>query len=326
MSSETRRLAILTDKEIDDLYALPKFTDEERHLYFTLSAVEREAVDAVHTISVSIHLILQLGYFKAKRQFFVYEPESVLEDLQYIFDQHFPDSKFSALKTPSKPIRLEQWRTILKIFNFRLCDSHAKDELELKSQRLAMLSTQPIYILREARQSLTHQRIVAPGYRFMQEMIGRVVAAERKRITQLLERALTPSHIKHLDALLQADEGMYRISTFKHEANDFSYKELRREVERRKFFQALHAEWKNCKKGKFMIERDLKRHTIFIDFSKKPKAYAVLGLNSEIYEMIGDQPLPIMVETVLLPWFGKIIHDGIFVAQQVVFGPNCVFR
>ncbi|WP_457817482.1 hypothetical protein, partial [Staphylococcus aureus] len=36
------------------------------------------------------------------------------------------------------------------------------------------------------------------------------------------------------------DERLYRITALKHEAKDFSYKELRREVERRKFFQPLY--------------------------------------------------------------------------------------
>ena len=43
-----------------------------------------------------------------------------------------------------------------------------------------------------------------------------------------------------LEALLQADEGMYRISLLKHEPKDFSYGELRHEVERRTFFQQLY--------------------------------------------------------------------------------------
>ena len=40
---------------------------------------------------------------------------------------------------------------------------------------------------------------------------------------------------QQLEALLQADEGMYRISLLKHEPKDFSYGELRQEVERRTF-------------------------------------------------------------------------------------------
>ncbi|MFX5494163.1 DUF4158 domain-containing protein, partial [Acinetobacter baumannii] len=69
MSTESRRLSILSASEIDDLYAMPRFTDEERQLYFDLSEAERAAAGAIRTASVAVHLILQLGYFKAKRQF-----------------------------------------------------------------------------------------------------------------------------------------------------------------------------------------------------------------------------------------------------------------
>lgn len=240
MNINSYRLSILSAAEIDDLYSLPRFTEEDRHLYFELSVAEREAVTAVHTMSAAVHLTLQLGYFKAKRQFFVYEQEAVIEDLRYIMKLHFPERDFASIKTPSRPTRVEHQRIVLQLFNYRLCDSGAKAELECKAQRIAMLSTQPVYIFRELMQYLTQQRIVAPGYRFLQEMIGRMVQSERTRITQLLNKNMTPSTGKQLAMLLEADEGMYRISALKHEPKDFSYKELRREVERRKFFQPLH--------------------------------------------------------------------------------------
>ncbi len=44
MSSESRRLEILSAREITDLYGLPSFTDEERRLYFDLSPAEQTAV------------------------------------------------------------------------------------------------------------------------------------------------------------------------------------------------------------------------------------------------------------------------------------------
>lgn len=59
---------------------------------------------------------------------------------------------------------------------------------ELKAQRVAMLSTQPIYILRETLQYLTNQRLIAPGYTYLQDMVSRVVTGERRRITGLLEK------------------------------------------------------------------------------------------------------------------------------------------
>ena len=48
---------------------------DERHLYFDLSTAEREVVAEVRTVSVAVHLILQFGYFKAKRQFFSYQQD-----------------------------------------------------------------------------------------------------------------------------------------------------------------------------------------------------------------------------------------------------------
>jgi hypothetical protein len=55
---------------------------------------------------VAAHFVLQLGYFKAKQQFFVYEQEAVLKDLRHIVERHFPDKDLARVKMPSKPTRL----------------------------------------------------------------------------------------------------------------------------------------------------------------------------------------------------------------------------
>lgn len=218
---------------------MPLFSEEDRLLYFDLSAPEQVAVEA-RTVSVGIYLALELGYFKAKRQFFSFEQDDVLDDLHYLLERYFPDRTMDAIKLPSRPTRVANQQTILTLFDYRLCDSTAKAELEQKAQRIAALSTQPLYILRESLQHLTNQRVVAPQYTTLQDMIGRVVTHERHRVTRLLGESATPQLLQRLDALLQADEQMYRISALKREPKDFSHKELKREVERRKFFQPLH--------------------------------------------------------------------------------------
>ena len=240
MATDTRRLTILSSEEISSLYDLPRFSEDERPLYFDLSAAERDAVFRIHTTASAIHLALQLGYFKAKRRFFIYDPEIVADDLTYVVRHLFAGKEIASFKALSKPTRLEQQRIILQLFNYRLADQEAKSELEQKAQRFAMLSTQPIYIMREVLQYLENRRIVIPGYTFLQDMVGRAVTRERNRITDLLAQALSPATKDQLDALLQADEQVYRISALKREAKDFSYKELRQEVERRRFFQPLH--------------------------------------------------------------------------------------
>src|SRR5450830_1005239 len=198
MPANHHRLSILSTSEIDDLYGVPRFTGADRDLFFELSTPELAAVTAIRTVSVAAHLILQLGYFKAKRQFFAYERGETAQDLGHILNEHFPGTDFGAIKTPSRPIQAQLHQTILKLFDYRHCDGKAKIELEQRALRTARLTTLPLHILKESLQNLTHRRIVAPGYRFMHDMVGRVVAAERKRITQMLEQALTSPLQKRL--------------------------------------------------------------------------------------------------------------------------------
>jgi hypothetical protein len=173
------RLSILTAQEVDELYRLPRFTEADRRLYFDLSTAELKLVDDVVTLSVAVHLVLQLGYFKAKRQFFVYGLQAVVDDLEHILRRHFSARHLSEINPLSKPTRLEQQRAILKLFDYRSCDAGAKKELEGKAQRVAMLSAQPVFILREALQYLAQRRLVAPGYTYLQDMVGRTVSGER---------------------------------------------------------------------------------------------------------------------------------------------------
>ncbi|MBW8831149.1 MAG: Tn3 family transposase [Burkholderiales bacterium] len=238
-ASESHRLVILTPEEIEDMYGLPRFTEDDRQLYFELSAAETEAVE-FRTASVGADLVLELGYFKAKRQFFAFEPETVVDDLRHVLARHFAHRPATSIKPPSRNTRTAIQKTILELVGYRPWDGDARQALENKARRTAMLSTQPLYILREALQHLANERIVAPEYSTLQDMVGRAVTHERNRVAGLLEKAMTPPIEQALDALLQADEQMYRISALKHEPKDFSHKELKCEVERRKYFQPLH--------------------------------------------------------------------------------------
>jgi hypothetical protein len=67
------RLKILGGDEIDALYAHPRFTHEERVDHFALSPAEVAALEQLHSIKSKIFFILQLGYFKARHMFFIFD-------------------------------------------------------------------------------------------------------------------------------------------------------------------------------------------------------------------------------------------------------------
>jgi hypothetical protein len=67
--AEVKRLKILDEGEVAALFVRPGFTDEERQEYFSLTPVENAALKDL-AIKLRIYCILQLGYFRARQQFF----------------------------------------------------------------------------------------------------------------------------------------------------------------------------------------------------------------------------------------------------------------
>ena len=72
MAKNKKRIDLLSASEIEDLYLRPKFNDEERQLYFALDEKESVAAAYYSNERTRLYFILQLGYFKAKQQFFSY--------------------------------------------------------------------------------------------------------------------------------------------------------------------------------------------------------------------------------------------------------------
>ena len=81
------------------------------------------------------------------------------------------------------------------------------------------------------------------------------------------------------------------------------------------------AGWKKCRQGTYILERNLKKGSIFIS-ADDLEVYSVLGLFSAWDEMFDYRPIPVMLDAVLLPFRDKIITDGLVVPYNIVFGSS----
>lgn len=84
---------------------------------------------------------------------------------------------------------------------------------------------------------------------------------------------------------------------------------------------AVIASWRYRRAGSFYIMRALKKYTVFLSEDDPPRAYGVLGLSTPI-EVLAARSLPVLAQTVLLPFEGRIIYDGLLQWYAVVFGPG----
>lgn len=75
--------------------------------------------------------------------------------------------------------------------------------------------------------------------------------------------------------------------------------------------------WKNFVEGDFHIERFLKKYAVFIQGSE---VYGVLGFYQGFDELIHRSHLPLYIKTVLLPFKGNVVYDGLFQSYSIYFG------
>lgn len=82
-------------------------------------------------------------------------------------------------------------------------------------------------------------------------------------------------------------------------------------------YAEIVAGWKQCKPGRYILERHLKKGSVFIS-AEDGEVYMVKGLFSSWSEMLGEAP--VLLDAVLIPFRGSIISDGLVAPYQIYFG------
>ncbi len=224
-----QRLRIISQNEIDGLYGIPCFSDEERKQYFGLSVTERNTLDELKTEKSKMAFLLQLGYFKARHVFPILSKEDVVADIEYLKKRYYPEVRQPSCNI-SQRTRLKHHDMILMLCSYHSCDSLARDKLQNKARQAASISGKPIYIFRELLYFLQRERIVSPAYSTMQDIIGKALQDEQERMTGILKKRLKSSDIEALDFLLEDVSGISRMTVVKHHPKGFSAMEIKDEI------------------------------------------------------------------------------------------------
>ena len=79
--------------------------------------------------------------------------------------------------------------------------------------------------------------------------------------------------------------------------------------------------WRHLVTGQFYVFRELKKYTVFLSTTSPAIAYGVLALSQPFEELIGPS-LPVLTQTVLLPYKDGIVYDGLMRSYNISFGPG----
>jgi hypothetical protein len=161
--SADKRINILNQKEVEEVYGFPKFSDEERIIYFALTPPEQQLVDIHRSLASKVCCILQLGYFKANKRLF--DLDEAERDIRWVIEHYFPEPKSINIKIP-KSTRIDQQTRILDLFEYRLCDQTMRADLFKKALHIARISSKPVFVFKELAGYLDKNRVILPAYSY----------------------------------------------------------------------------------------------------------------------------------------------------------------
>lgn len=227
--STDKRINVLSQKEIEELYGLPRFSDEERMIYFDLTPPEQKIVDAHRSIDSKVCCILQLGYFKANKMFYIFDSDEAFKDIQFILQRYFIESNSINIEIP-KTTRIDQQSRILNLYDYKFSDHKIRSGLSEKARQLFRISSKPVFILKELISYLESNRVILPAYSTMQDIISKSLTAERKRLGKFAQKHITIDIRESLEKLFVKEDSLYLLTVLKREPRNFGYKTISQEI------------------------------------------------------------------------------------------------
>ena len=196
-----------------------------------MSETEQTTLNCFSNTKTRLYFILQLGYFKAKQQFFNFTFESVSNDAKYILRTYCNKTELTLSGRPSRDYIRKQKQAIVDIFNYH--DWSSKYEYQIESHICELLKYYPKghSAMRQLLGYFDNQRIVIPTYRKLQDMFTNAFSIEEKRLKQII--LSMPSFVqKQLSDLILQNDGVSQLNIIRADQKDFTYTAISDEIEK----------------------------------------------------------------------------------------------
>jgi hypothetical protein len=184
--------------------------------------------------------MLQIGYFRAKQAFFRFRLTEVpRKDIDFLMQHYFPGQSFRNGRVWQTEYYLQR-KEILRLFGYRPWSQKFRPLLSERAAQQVRRDVTPGFVLTELIALLKHEKIVRPGYNTLQAVISEALAAERKRLGDLIHRALDREAKAALGQLLVREETLSELTAIKQDAKNFGYRMMVLERQKRALLAPLY--------------------------------------------------------------------------------------
>jgi hypothetical protein len=141
-------LTILSDEGISELYNIPKIDQNDRVHFFQIEPEDIPYLDEQTDVYNKINYILQVGYFRASRNFYSFSFKDVREDVWFIINTHYPEAKFPK-KDTARNRHYQSQRCILDIHSYKRYDASSAIIFDQQVKKLSKRDLNPKFIFDE---------------------------------------------------------------------------------------------------------------------------------------------------------------------------------
>jgi TnpA family transposase len=235
------RLTILTQDEINTLYAIPVLDNEERSFLFALDPDDNAYLDTLgNNTANKVNYILQLGYCRAVNYFFQFSVQKVKADVEFILQQYFPGEPF-----PKKQVlRKYHYRNraeVMAKFQLKDADIAFQDQLINEAKALAKRHTLPRFVLDGLLSYCLQKNVVRPAYSSLQDRVSSALIDERNRLAATFYMETDKDLHALLDKLLEDDNLFYNLTLVKKDQKNFGITEIKTTIAKQQLIVGIYA-------------------------------------------------------------------------------------
>lgn len=224
-----KRIKILTEAEIDELYSAPAFNQQDQRFFFSLNDAEIRAVQKLRDRRSKCMFVILLGYFKSRPIPIIPTYNKVKSDLKFVAQEVLPGLGL-------RPFNLKQRdkdRIYVRIFE--LLEYSAWSEKHHSSLLFSALLEQasswaaPRALFDAAIEYLAFNKIAIPAYSTLQKIISQVLLQHQKVLHEQVKADCSEGLESMLTELLSG-EYAFTLQHLRQSARNFTGTELEKEL------------------------------------------------------------------------------------------------
>jgi TnpA family transposase len=228
---KNNRFNLLSDTEIQEIYARPIFNEDQRQCFFSLKESDYLVLNNYRRRKAKLYFILQLGYFRANQQFHDFRLEEVKKDTLYINSTYFSNEITALSGKIARDTYQKQRADILNLEGYRQWNNQLSPKVKSRLIQLLRYFPKGDDTLRELLVYLNKQKITLPSYRTLQDLFTTCFSIERKRLGSIM--GYLPDEISlQLDEIIKNEDGISKLSLIRSDQKDFQYTAVKLEIEK----------------------------------------------------------------------------------------------